>query len=96
MVPDSICAAIFAAPAIAAPDDTPANTPQSSSRRRSHSIDSRGRTMNFRSRIAGSKIGGTKPSSSERSPCTSSPDGGSTATTCTAGLLLLQVAARRP
>ena len=27
MVPDSICAAIFAAPATAAPDETPANTP---------------------------------------------------------------------
>ncbi len=45
------------APATAAPDEIPANTPQSSSRRRSHSIDSRGRTMNFRSRISGSKIG---------------------------------------
>ena len=49
--------------------------------------------MNFRSSTSGSKIGGTKPSSRLRRPCTSSPAGGSTATTCTAGLLLLQVPA---
>ena len=49
--------------------------------------------MNFRSSTSGSKIGGTNPSSRLRSPCTSSPAGGSTATTCTAGLLLLQVPA---
>ena len=49
--------------------------------------------MNFRLRTAGSKIGGTNPSSSERRPWTSSPAGGSTATTCTERVLLLQIAA---
>ena len=42
--------------------------------------------MSFRSSTSGSKIGGTKPSSRLRSPCTSSPAGGSTAMTFTSGL----------
>ena len=84
-MPRSIPAATLAAPARTAPDDRPAKIP-SSARRRVHSTDSASRTMKRRSSTSGSKIGGMYPSSRERSPCTSSPAGGSTATILTEGL----------
>src|SRR5581483_6535841 len=43
-------------------------------------------TRNFRSSTDSSKIGGMNPSSSDRSPYTSSPSSGSAATTLTSGL----------
>src|SRR5215211_2465170 len=68
-----------------APDETPAKMPSSSSRRRIASTDSSFETSTFRSSFATSRIGGTYPSSSERSPITGSPGSGSAAATTTPG-----------
>src|SRR3954466_12324405 len=56
-----------------APEETPAKMPSSSSSRRVQTIASRLVTKIFRSSRPRSMIGGMKPSSSERSPCTGSP-----------------------
>src|SRR3954454_5275761 len=56
-----------------APDETPAKMPSSSSSFRVHTIASWLVTKIFRSSSDRSMIGGMKPSSSERRPCTGSP-----------------------
>src|SRR4051794_1316983 len=84
ITPSSMSPAHLAAAAIAAPDEMPANTPTSVNRR-THSSDSLGRTITLRSSssapLLSVKIGGMNPSSSDLSPSTISPAGGSTAHT---------------
>ncbi len=81
------------AAATADPPEMPAKIP-TSVRRRTHSIDSRARTIILRSSSSGPSLslntGGTKPSSRLRRPSTVSPEGGSTAHTRTAGLRSLR------
>src|SRR5271155_1178462 len=72
-LPSSSSLAIRTAMLAIAPLETPANTPSSSSSRRVHRIASRLVTKILRSSSDRSMIGGMKPSSSERSPCTGSP-----------------------
>src|SRR5918999_3765932 len=87
--PSSMRAAHFTAAAMIAPDEMPANTPTSVSRR-VHSMDSRGRTMSLLSSSSNPSLsrntGGMNPSSMFFSPSTSSPAGGSTAPTSMAGV----------
>src|SRR5215218_3427939 len=89
MTPSSSSAAHFTAPAMIAPDEMPTKRPISVMRR-THSIDSRGRTMMRRSRRSSpslsSKTSGTKPSLMFFNPSTSSPAGGSMAHTLMSGL----------
>ena len=67
-----------------APVETPAKMPSSSSSFFVHTIASWLVTKIFRSSSERSMIGGMKPSSSERRPCTGSPCIGSAATIFTA------------
>ena len=67
-----------------APEETPAKMPSSSSSLRVQTIASWLVTKIFRSSSERSMIGGMKPSSSERRPCTGSPCIGSAATILTA------------
>src|SRR5918998_2604544 len=87
--PSSMRAAHFTAAAMIPPDEMPANTPTSTSRR-VHSMDSRGRTMSLLSRSSNPSLsvntGGMKPSSMFFSPSTSSPAGGPHPPTPTAGV----------
>src|ERR1035438_10012863 len=82
--PSSSSPAIRTAMLAIAPLDTPANRPSSSSSLRVQQIASRLVTKILRSSSERSMIGGMKPSSSERSPCTGSPCIGSAATIFTA------------
>src|SRR4029434_6828276 len=66
-----------------APDEMPAKTPSRAFSRRAARTESATFTRNLRSSTDSSKIGGTNPSSSERSPYTRSPSSGSAAITFT-------------
>src|SRR5262245_46156071 len=66
-----------------APDEMPAKMPSRSVSSRVAFNESEAFTRNFRSRTDSSRIGGTNPSSSERSPYTRSPSSGSAAITFT-------------
>src|SRR3954468_14739576 len=72
-LPSSSSPAMRTAIEAMAPDETPAKMPSSSRRRRVHTIASWLVTKILRSSRDKSMIGGMKPSSSERSPCTGSP-----------------------
>ena len=82
-LPSSISFAMRTAIEAIAPDETPAKMPSSSSSLRVQTIASRLVTKIFRSSRQRSMIGGMKPSSSERRPCTGSPCIGSAATILT-------------
>ena len=79
-LPSSSSPAMRTAMEAIAPLETPANTPSSSSSLRVQMIASRLVTKILRSSSEMSMIGGMKPSSSERRPCTGSPCIGSAAT----------------
>ena len=81
--PSSSSFAIRTATRAIAPEETPANSPSSSSSLRVNTIASRLVTKILRSSSDRSMIGGMKPSSSERRPCTCSPCIGSAATILT-------------
>src|ERR1044072_765462 len=72
-LPSSSSPAIRTAIEAIAPDDTPAKIPSSSASRRVQTMASWLVTKIFRSSSERSMIGGMKPSSSERRPCTGSP-----------------------
>src|SRR5919108_1277859 len=67
------------------PDETPAKIPSASSSARIPATDSAFDTSTFRSSRETSRIGGTYPSSSDRSPITGSPGSGSAAATTACG-----------
>src|ERR1700694_4825138 len=79
-LPSSSSPAMRTAMLAMAPLETPANTPSSSRSLRVQEIASLLVTKILRSSTLRSMIGGMKPSSSERSPCTGSPCIGSAAT----------------
>src|SRR3954470_3227430 len=85
VVDPSRSAASLRATCATAPDDTPAKMPSSSSSRLTSRTDSSFDTSTFRSSFATSRIGGTYPSSSDRSPMTGSPGSGSAAATTASG-----------
>src|SRR3954465_8140870 len=89
-VPDRIWRISRAAATSTAPEDGPAKMPSRKTRSRSAASDSRLETRNFATSTSGSRISGTKPSSSERRPWTFSPGSGSAATTRTPGLRSLR------
>jgi hypothetical protein len=73
MLPSSISFAMRTAIEAMAPEETPAKMPSSSSSLRVQTIASWFVTKILRSSSEMSMIGGMKPSSSERRPCTGSP-----------------------
>src|SRR5581483_507730 len=85
--PSSSSAASRAATCTTAPEERPAKIPSRSTSARTPASDSAFETSSFRSSFATSRIGGTYPSSSERSPITGSPGSGSAAATSTSGKL---------